>query len=74
MDMMKNQYHQKVLELTKEITALEKDKAEALNNPDALSQAQKKKMNDQYMFKLKDLEKQLKGAKDKNKAQHTVQK
>ena len=68
MDMMKNQYHQKVLELTKEITILEKEKAETLNNPDALSQAQKKKMNDQYMAKLKDLEKQLKEAKDKNKA------
>ena len=60
--------HQKVLELTKEITILEKEKAETLNNPDALSQAQKKKMNDQYMAKLKDLEKQLKEAKDKNKA------
>jgi hypothetical protein len=31
-------------------------------------------MNDQYMFKLKDLEKQLKGAKDKNKAQQVVKK
>jgi len=39
MDMMKNQYHQKVLELTKEITTLEKDKAEASHNPGALSQA-----------------------------------
>lgn len=74
MDMMKNQYHQKVLELTKEITTLEKDKAEASHNPGALSQAQKKKMNDQYMQKLKDLEKQLKEAKEKNKAQHAVKK
>jgi len=39
MDMMKNQYHQKVLELTKEITTLEKDKAEASHNPGAPSQA-----------------------------------
>lgn len=67
MDMMKNQYHSKVLELTKEITKLEKEKQHHLENPDALSQAQKKKMADQYQSKLVNLEKQLKEAKDKNK-------
>ena len=57
MDMMKNQYHSRVLELTKEITKLEKEKQLTLDNPDALSQAQKKKMSDQYQGKLKELEK-----------------
>ena len=37
MDMMKNQYHSRVLELTKEITKLEKEKQLTLDNPDALS-------------------------------------
>ena len=67
MDMMKNQYHSKVLELTKEITKLEKDKQNTLENPDALTQAQKKNLAGQYQSKLSNLEKQLKDAKDKNK-------
>lgn len=69
--LMKNQYHKKVLDLTNEITQLEKEKAENLKvvPGKGLSEAQRKKLQDQYKTKQRDLEKQLKDVKDKNKQQ-----
>ena len=51
--LMKNQYHKKVLNLTNEITQLEKEKAESLKvvPGKGLSEAQRKKLEDQFKTK-----------------------
>lgn len=66
--LMKEQYQHKVLELTKEITQLEKQKADNLSKPgNSLNQQQRKKMEEQFKQKQRELERQLKEAKEKNK-------
>jgi len=70
---MKNQYQQKVLELTSEITKLEQDKAENLSKKGhQMTEQQRKKIEEQFMTKQKELEKMLREAKEKNKHQQTV--
>lgn len=64
--LMKNQYHQKVLELTNEITNLERKKSESLGKTQ-ISQNERKKLEEQFRAKQRDLEDQLKDLKEKNK-------
>lgn len=73
LDLMKNQYQNKVLELTHEITQLEKSKQENLSRQGSgLSEKERKKLEEQFLAKQKDLEKELKDAKEKNKQQMAV--
>lgn len=75
LDLMKNQYQNKVLELTNEITQLEKSKYENLSKQGTgISDKEKKKIEDQFRTKQRDLEKQLRDAQEKNKQQQTVKK
>lgn len=68
--LMKNQYHQKIVDLTSEITQLEQAKAENLSKKGSqLTQQQQRKIEDQYKHKQKGLERELKDVKDKNKQQ-----
>jgi predicted nucleic acid-binding Zn-ribbon protein len=62
-----------VLELTKEITQLEKSKYENLSKQGTgLSEKERKRLEEQFRPKQKDLERQLKEAKEKNKQQMAV--
>lgn len=73
LDLMKNQYHNKVLELTNEITELEKSKFQDLSKPGAgMSEKERNKLAEQFRSQQKDLERQLRDAKEKNKQQLAV--
>lgn len=65
-DLMKNQYQQKVLELTNEITQLEHQKCQSLGKSQ-ISQNERKKIEEQFKAKQRELENQLKLFKEKNK-------
>lgn len=74
LDLMKHQYQQKVLQLTNEMASLEKAKAESMSKSGhGLSQQKRKQIEDQFLSKQRELESQLRDAKDKNKKQQKVQ-
>lgn len=58
LELMKGQYQSKVLELTQEITQLEKSKYENLSqHGTGLTEKEKKRLEEQFLAKQKDLEK-----------------
>ena len=72
-DLMKNQYQSKVLQLTNEITQLERQKSQSLGK-NSITSNERKKIEEQFMAKQRDLENQLKTFKEKNKHQQNVKK
>ena len=75
LDLMKNQYQHKVLALTNEITSLEKEKYENLKQKGTgISDKERKRIEEQFRAKQRDLERTLKEAKEKNKQQMAVKK
>jgi hypothetical protein len=69
---MKNQYQHKVLELTNEITLLEKEKFTHLKQ--GYSDVEKQKIGENFKQKQRELEKELRDAKEKNKQQLNIKK
>ena len=72
-DLMKNQYQSKVLQLTTEITQLERQKSQSLGK-NSITSNERKKIEEQFKAKQRDLENQLKTFKEKNKHQQNVKK
>lgn len=73
-DLMKNQYQQKVQELTDEMSKLEAAKTTTMKSKGGVSDLEKRKIEDQFKAKQKDLERQLNVAKSKEKEQQQVKK
>ena len=64
-----------MLKLTNEITQLERSKADSLSrNSTGMSQNDRRKIEEQFKIKQRELERQLKEVKDKNRQQQIVKK
>ena len=63
---MKNQYNKEVLKLTNDLTELQKQKSQSLDKSQ-MSQNERKKLEEQFKAKQRELETQLKDVKEKNK-------
>lgn len=65
LEAMKNEYHKKIQQLDNEMRMMEKEKNESMKK--AENPMQKSKLEDQYKKKMKELEDQLNGLKQKDR-------